>query len=89
MRENEANDHDGNKKNEEKDGSQGNEAKDKKSGSVAADIRIAIGPAGGGGASNSIAATGGSGGAKANAAKETPSATPAPTATMQVRLNRV
>ena len=79
----------GNKKNEEKDGSQGNEAKDKKSGSVAADIRIAIGPAGGGGASNSIAATGGSGGAKANAAKETPSATPAPTATMQVRLNRV
>ena len=79
----------GNKKNEEKDGSQGNEAKDKKSGSAAADIRIAIGPAGGGGASNSIAATGGSGGAKANAAKETPSATPAPTATMQVRLNRV
>ena len=78
-----------NKKYEEKDGSQGNEAKDKKADSVVADIRIAIGPAGGGGASNSIAATGGSGGAKANAAKETPSATPAPTATMQVRLNRV
>ena len=79
----------GNKKNEEKDGSQGNEAKDNKSGSTAADIRIAIGPAGGGGASKSIAATGGSGGAKTNAAKETPSATPAPAATMQVRLNRV
>ena len=79
----------GNKKNEEEDGSQGNEAKGKKSGSTAADIRIAIGPAGGGEASKSIAATGGSGGAKTNAAKETPSATPAPTATMQVRLNRV
>ena len=77
-----------NKKYEEKDGSQGNEAKDKKADSVVADIRIAIGPAGGAEVSKSIA-TGGSGGTKTNAAKDTPKATPAPTATTQVRLNRI
>ena len=77
-----------NKKYEEKDGSQGNEAKDKKADSVVADIRIAIGPAGGAEVSKSIP-TGGSGGTKTNAAKDTPSATPAPTATTQVRLNRI
>ena len=73
---------------EKKDGSQGNEAKDKKSDIVVSDIRIAIGPAGGAEVSKSIA-TGGSGGTKTNAAKDTPSATPAPTATMQVRSNRI
>ena len=75
-----------NKKKEEKDGIQGNEAKDKKSGFVAADIRIAIGPVGGGEMSKSTAATGGSGGTKTN---DAPIATPVPTAPMQVRLNRL
>ena len=78
-----------NKKYEEKDGLQGNEAKDKKSDCVVADIRIAIGPAGGGEVFKSTAVAGGSGGTKTNAAKDTPSGTPAPTATMQVRLNRI
>lgn len=73
---------------ENKDGSQGNEAKDKKSDIVVSDIRIAIGPAGGAEVSKSNA-TGGSSGTKTNAAKDTPSATPAPTATMQVRANRI